>query len=172
MQHRAVKFNLDGATSYQSFAQGWDWIFKTFPLFLSLWSAFQRRGERRVGQRAGRRWKLALTCFPKHFHKSSVSLSAKLVISPPPSKPSQPFWLPAPTPTLTRHTPHPLSWNLLPRSKYFNDIKVGQEMWCGTIDELYLSIQAYEGKGGVYVVMYTWRAANNVHMCYEYKWWV
>ena len=62
------------------------------------------RRRRSFGQRAGRSCELALTCFLKTFPQKFSLSPPKLVISPPPSKPSQPFCLPAPTPTAAIHT--------------------------------------------------------------------
>ena len=88
-----------------------DEIFKRFLFCRETAMSFNRAAEpvvlrrrRSFGQRAGRSCELALTCFPKTFPQKFSLSPPKLVISPPPSKPSQPFCLPAPTPTAAIHT--------------------------------------------------------------------
>ena len=102
---RAVNFNLDAVVQAymktlheMGFSKDFFFCLETAVWVLRV--GFQEVGaQRSFGQRAGRSCELALTCFPKTFPQNFSLSPPNLVISAPPSKPSQPFWLPAPTPS-------------------------------------------------------------------------
>ena len=126
---RAVNANLDAVVQAymktlheMGFSKDFFFCLETAVWVLRV--GFQEVGaQRSFGQRAGRSCELALTCFPKTFPQNFSLSPPNLVISAPPSKPSQPFWLPAPTPSPTIHTPQQT-----PPRHLKKEVKVGQQI--------------------------------------------